>query len=67
MRLSGFLHARMSELDNNLLSDVHWGDKDSSPVIISDCMAHWPAMTRWNDIDYLKRVAGFRTVPVENI
>ncbi|KAK7830110.1 lysine-specific demethylase jmj30 [Quercus suber] len=36
-----------------------------SPVIISDCMAHWPARTKWNDLDYLKRVAGGRTVPVE--
>ncbi|KAJ6392773.1 hypothetical protein OIU77_022291 [Salix suchowensis] len=36
-----------------------------SPVIISDCMAHWPARTKWNDMDYLKRVAGDRTVPVE--
>ncbi|KAK6925680.1 Cupin-like domain 8 [Dillenia turbinata] len=35
------------------------------PVVISDCMAHWPARTRWNDIDYLKRVAGDCTVPVE--
>lgn len=38
-----------------------------SPVIISDCMGHWPARTRWNDMDYLKRVAGDRTVPVEVI
>ncbi|KAK6937087.1 Cupin-like domain 8 [Dillenia turbinata] len=36
------------------------------PVVISDCMAHWPARTRWNDIDYLQRVAGDRTVPVED-
>ncbi|XVF19226.1 hypothetical protein REPUB_Repub11eG0091600 [Reevesia pubescens] len=36
-----------------------------SPVIITDCMAHWPARTRWNDVDYLSRVAGDRTVPVE--
>ncbi|KAB5572916.1 hypothetical protein DKX38_000110 [Salix brachista] len=36
-----------------------------SPVIISDCMAHWPARKKWNDMDYLKRVAGDRTVPVE--
>uniref|UniRef100_A0A5B7C287 Putative lysine-specific demethylase JMJD5 isoform X2 n=1 Tax=Davidia involucrata TaxID=16924 RepID=A0A5B7C287_DAVIN len=36
-----------------------------SPIIISDCMAHWPARTKWNDMDYLKRVAGYRTVPVE--
>lgn len=38
-----------------------------SPVIISDCMAHWPARTKWNDMDYLRRVAGERTVPVEVI
>ncbi|KAK8683174.1 hypothetical protein V6N13_039241 [Hibiscus sabdariffa] len=36
-----------------------------SPVIITDCMAHWPATTRWNNVDYLRRVAGDRTVPVE--
>ncbi|KAB2077772.1 hypothetical protein ES319_A06G118800v1 [Gossypium barbadense] len=36
-----------------------------SPVIITDCMAHWPARTRWNDMDYLRRIAGDRTVPVE--
>ncbi|XP_004507119.1 lysine-specific demethylase JMJ30 isoform X1 [Cicer arietinum] len=36
-----------------------------SPVIISDCMAHWPAKKNWNNIDYLLRVAGDRTVPVE--
>lgn len=38
-----------------------------SPVIITDCMAHWPARTNWNDLDYLKKVAGDRTVPVEVI
>jgi hypothetical protein len=31
----------------------------------SGAMAHWPAMTRWKDLAYLKRVAGHRTVPVE--
>ncbi|XP_058071308.1 lysine-specific demethylase JMJ30 [Magnolia sinica] len=36
-----------------------------SPVIISDCMSHWPARTKWKDTEYLKRVAGDRTVPVE--
>ncbi|CAN0902064.1 Lysine-specific demethylase JMJ30 [Linum grandiflorum] len=35
------------------------------PVIISDSMAHWPAVKKWNDIDYLRTVAGDRTVPVE--
>ncbi|KAK1356114.1 lysine-specific demethylase JMJ30 [Heracleum sosnowskyi] len=37
----------------------------ASPVILSDCMAHWPARVKWNDTDYLKKVAGSRTVPVE--
>ncbi|XP_043691861.1 lysine-specific demethylase JMJ30 isoform X1 [Telopea speciosissima] len=36
-----------------------------SPVVISNCMNHWPARTKWKDLDYLKRVAGDRTVPVE--
>ncbi|CAM8951152.1 unnamed protein product [Rhodiola kirilowii] len=36
-----------------------------SPVIISDCMAHWPARKKWGDIEYLRRVAGERTVPLE--
>ncbi|KNA25428.1 hypothetical protein SOVF_005430 isoform A [Spinacia oleracea] len=35
------------------------------PVIISDSMSHWPARARWNNTDYLKKVAGGRTVPVE--
>ncbi|KAL3718674.1 hypothetical protein ACJRO7_003747 [Eucalyptus globulus] len=35
------------------------------PVIITDCMSQWPARTKWNDMDYLKTVAGDRTVPVE--
>lgn len=36
-----------------------------SPVIISDSMDHWPAKDRWSDMNYIKKVAGFRTVPVE--
>lgn len=36
-----------------------------SPVLLSDSMSHWPARTKWNDLNYLKKVAGFRTVPVE--
>ncbi|KAJ6804270.1 putative lysine-specific demethylase JMJD5 [Iris pallida] len=37
----------------------------SSPVIISGCIDHWPARTKWKDIEYLKKIAGDRTVPVE--
>ncbi|KAL5201171.1 hypothetical protein ABZP36_035525 [Zizania latifolia] len=36
-----------------------------SPVIISGCIDHWPARTKWKDIQYLKKMAGDRTVPVE--
>nr|XP_043625214.1 lysine-specific demethylase JMJ30 isoform X2 [Erigeron canadensis] len=36
-----------------------------SPVLLSDSMTHWPARTKWNDLSYLKKVAGYRTVPVE--
>ena len=37
------------------------------PVIVSDGMAHWPARTKWKSLDYLHRVAGDRTIPVEVI
>ncbi|KAJ7980738.1 2-oxoglutarate (2OG) and Fe(II)-dependent oxygenase superfamily protein [Quillaja saponaria] len=36
-----------------------------APVIIGDCMTHWPAKAKWNNMEYLTRVAGDRTVPVE--
>ncbi|KAI4381252.1 hypothetical protein MLD38_007344 [Melastoma candidum] len=35
------------------------------PVIITEGMTHWPALTKWNDFEYLKQVAGHHTVPVE--
>jgi hypothetical protein len=39
----------------------------STPVIITGAMEAWPAMNerRWADLSYLKRVAGFRWVPIE--
>ncbi|RCV31772.1 hypothetical protein SETIT_6G205100v2 [Setaria italica] len=36
-----------------------------SPVILSGCIDHWPARTKWKDINYLERIAGDRTIPVE--
>ncbi|XP_019155364.1 PREDICTED: lysine-specific demethylase JMJ30-like [Ipomoea nil] len=36
-----------------------------SPVVIRDSMDHWPAKSKWNDLNYLRSIAGFRTVPVE--
>lgn len=38
-----------------------------SPVVIRDAMDHWPAKSKWNDLNYLRSIAGFRTVPVEVI
>jgi len=37
------------------------------PVIITDAMSHWPSLNEhnWNDVEYFKKVAGLRTVPVE--
>ncbi|RLN87937.1 hypothetical protein BBJ28_00018010, partial [Nothophytophthora sp. Chile5] len=44
----------------------------NSPVIITDAMEFWPALGRaggagrsWKDLQYLRRVAGWRTVPIE--
>jgi lysine-specific demethylase 8 len=36
----------------------------NKPLIIDGQMNHWPAITKWN-IDYIRQVAGRRTVPVE--
>ncbi|CAI5956230.1 unnamed protein product [Closterium sp. NIES-64] len=35
------------------------------PVVLTGVIGHWPAVKRWSDWGYLKRVAGGRTVPVE--
>ncbi|XP_051157041.1 bifunctional peptidase and arginyl-hydroxylase JMJD5-like isoform X2 [Leptopilina boulardi] len=35
------------------------------PAIIKGSMKHWKSLELWKDIEYLKRVAGTRTVPIE--
>ena len=35
------------------------------PVVVTGAMSSWPALSRWQDLAYLSRVAGPRTVPVE--
>lgn len=42
---------------------VHNYKKPSKPVIISDLMQSWPARDKWS-IEYLKKVAGDKSVPV---
>ncbi|CAH1119822.1 unnamed protein product [Phaedon cochleariae] len=35
------------------------------PVKLKGCMEHWPASKKWLDINYLLKIAGDRTVPIE--
>lgn len=35
------------------------------PVVLSDCINHWPALNKWKDKDYLLKLARYRTVPIE--
>ena len=35
------------------------------PVVVTGAMSSWPALSKWQDLAYLARVAGPRTVPVE--
>lgn len=41
----------------------HFGPR--IPVRLTGCITHWPALILWRDINYLKKVAGARTVPIE--
>ncbi|CAF2516268.1 unnamed protein product [Rotaria sp. Silwood2] len=38
--------------------------KTKKPVILTGCMDHWPALSKWS-FDYLIKLAGDRTVPIE--
>ncbi|KAF5288073.1 hypothetical protein FQR65_LT12123 [Abscondita terminalis] len=35
------------------------------PVKLQDCISHWPACEKWTDLNYLLKIAGSRTVPIE--
>lgn len=35
------------------------------PVVLNNCINHWPALTKWQDQDYLLKLAGLRIVPIE--
>lgn len=35
------------------------------PAILTGCMKHWQALTLWRNSDYLRKIAGSRTVPIE--
>ncbi|PNF15568.1 Lysine-specific demethylase 8 [Cryptotermes secundus] len=42
---------------------AHFGPR--VPAKLTGCISHWPALHLWRDINYLKKVAGARTVPIE--
>ncbi|XP_030034808.2 bifunctional peptidase and arginyl-hydroxylase JMJD5 [Manduca sexta] len=35
------------------------------PVILDNCMKHWPALSKWKDQNYFMKLAGMRTVSIE--
>lgn len=35
------------------------------PTKLQNCISHWPAISKWNDLNYFIKVAGYRTVPIE--
>ncbi|XP_067647599.1 bifunctional peptidase and arginyl-hydroxylase JMJD5 [Eurosta solidaginis] len=35
------------------------------PVLLLNTIAHWPAMQKWRDLNYIHKLAGNRTVPIE--
>ncbi|XP_053603063.1 bifunctional peptidase and arginyl-hydroxylase JMJD5 [Plodia interpunctella] len=35
------------------------------PVVLDNCVNHWPALDKWKNPDYFKKLAGLRTVPIE--
>ncbi|CRK99551.1 CLUMA_CG012868, isoform A [Clunio marinus] len=35
------------------------------PAKLVNCIDLWPAITKWKDLNYLMKIAGYRTVPIE--
>ncbi|CAF4897912.1 unnamed protein product [Pieris macdunnoughi] len=35
------------------------------PVILEECMTHWPALSKWTDSNYFIKLAGLRTISIE--
>lgn len=35
------------------------------PVLIKNGLCDWPAFDSWKDLNYLQKIAGYRTVPIE--
>ena len=39
--------------------DIH------KPALLLDTLNHWPALNKWRDLNYILKLAGNRTVPIE--
>lgn len=35
------------------------------PALLQNTINHWPALTKWRNLNYILRIAGYRTVPIE--
>ncbi|KAG8035157.1 hypothetical protein G9C98_001647 [Cotesia typhae] len=67
-------------IPNNLLEGCEWIKKYKSPsmetfyrdifkckvpAVLEECISHWKALTAWKDPNYLIKIGGMRTVPIE--
>ncbi|KAH0552061.1 bifunctional peptidase and arginyl-hydroxylase JMJD5 [Cotesia glomerata] len=67
-------------ISSNLLEGCEWIKKYKSPsmetfyrdifkckvpAVLEECISHWKALTAWKDPNYLIKIGGMRTVPIE--
>lgn len=55
----------LSKFYCRFLVDYMLAADEGQPVILHGVMSAWPALSKWQDLEYLSQVAGPRTVPVE--
>ena len=55
----------LGKLHCRFLVDYMLAADQGQPVILHGVMSAWPALSKWQDLQYLSQVAGPRTVPVE--
>ncbi|KAH8371520.1 hypothetical protein KR093_007840 [Drosophila rubida] len=54
------------QLDTPSLSEFRACCYDAmQPTLLLNTLKHWPALGKWRDLNYLLKVAGNRTVPIE--
>ncbi|XP_015119754.1 bifunctional peptidase and arginyl-hydroxylase JMJD5 isoform X2 [Diachasma alloeum] len=77
---SGILQCDSTNVPKNLLRGLEWVQRykspsmetfyrdifvKKSPAVLEGCIDHWKALTLWKDPNYLIKIAGTRTVPIE--